>query len=129
MKGAEKMNTALVLRSESPRIPPTSFSFAVGTFTLGRSSKCDFVVLDDTISRRHANIIVSKTSVNVCDLDSRNGIFIDSDRVKKGTLKKGQRIRFGSVAFVTMLAATIDEPDSAKETATCSLQPPIPETG
>jgi len=44
------------------------FALEVGVFHLGRSSACDFVVNDATVSRRHVKISVADASIHVDDL-------------------------------------------------------------
>src|SRR5947209_374501 len=101
------MKADLVLKAENSRFP--TFSLAKGTFILGRSSKCDLVVKDDTVSRHHAEISVTKTTLGVLDLGSRNGTFIDSDRVQTAALRMGHQVRFGGVAFLLSLAEASPE--------------------
>ena len=107
----------LALQSTSPRIPATTFFLFPGTFIIGRSSKCDFVVRDDTVSRRHAQIIVNPTEISVRDLDSRNGTYVDDQLVTAGTVRKGENVKFGSVSFMLSQGGNNeDEPDSEAET-------------
>jgi pSer/pThr/pTyr-binding forkhead associated (FHA) protein len=97
---------------------------AEGTFVLGRSSKCHFVVKHDVISRRHAEITVTKDHVDVVDLGSRNGTFIGKDRVSQGAIVIGQRVRFGTISFLLAAAKTeSSEVDSEVETAPGSELP------
>jgi DNA-binding CsgD family transcriptional regulator len=111
------MNADLALASESPRIPSTRFSLVSGKSIIGRSSKCDFVVRDDSVSRRHAEIAVTHGTIIVRDLDSRNGTFIDSQRIVTERLREGQRISFGMVSFLLTGGLEFQEPDSDMETA------------
>lgn len=122
------MNARLALLSASPRIPATSFFLEAGTFVLGRSSKCGFVVKDDTVSRRHAQIVVTPGAITVRDLGSRNGTFIDDRLVKTGTVREEEHVRFGQVLFVlTQADEDGDELDSDAETAMCSSAGFLPE--
>lgn len=105
-----------------------SFMLSEGTYVLGRSSKCNFVVKHDVISRRHAEITVTKTGVTVLDLGSRNGIFIGKDRVLSGPVLIGQQVSFGNVSFVLTLAKpepTDSDSNSEIETARCSDAPVV----
>jgi pSer/pThr/pTyr-binding forkhead associated (FHA) protein len=68
---------------------------------LGRSSRCDLVVKDPTVSRRHAELAVRSVSIiRVTDLDSRNGTFVDGVRVREAEVTPGRLVRFGGVAFL-----------------------------
>jgi DNA-binding CsgD family transcriptional regulator len=120
------MNDGLAIQSQSRLIPPARFALTLGKLVLGRSSKCDLVVKHETISRRHAEIIVTRQGTTVRDLGSRNGVFIDSKRVLTGTLQLGQHVTFGNVGFVTTSAETgLFESDSEIETVGCD-KPELP---
>lgn len=54
-----------------------------GTYTLGRSSKCDIVLSGNRMSRKHALLIITEKGWEVEDLGSANGVFVDSKQIKK----------------------------------------------
>src|SRR5690348_5213246 len=113
--------TAYLLRLHDGRLAGERFEVATGTFVLGRSSRCDLLVNDPTISRRHAKIAVAEGSMTVTDLGSMNGTYLDEKQVREASVvAEGQRLRFGSVSFlVSMNQADVGEPDSALETEKC----------
>lgn len=55
---------------------------------VGRSSSSDLIIPHESISRRHCQIKLSNKEFFICDLDSSNGVFINGERLKPGTLKK-----------------------------------------
>jgi transcriptional regulator of acetoin/glycerol metabolism len=60
---------------------------------LGRFHAADVVVVDDErISRRHTTVTMKGEGVRVTDLDSRNGTFVDANRVTDETFPKMPRI-------------------------------------
>ncbi len=69
------------------------------TVVLGRAVTSDFAVIDPTISRRHAELRASADGVEVRDLQSSNGTFINGVRVSEGTLQPGDQVTFGKVVF------------------------------
>ena len=88
------------------------------TYVLGRSTRCQMVVNNQTVSRRHAEISVTGTVVHVLDLDSRNGTFIDDKRIKAGELRLGQTLTLGGVSFVLSTTTPPQEAfDSKVDTA------------
>jgi pSer/pThr/pTyr-binding forkhead associated (FHA) protein len=91
------MAAHFVLLAPTFPLPQGRFLLPKGVHVLGRSTKCDLVLNDTTISRRHARLNVGDSSVLVTDLESHNGTFIENQRVDHGTLRPGQRIRFGSI--------------------------------
>lgn len=69
------------------------------SYRIGRSSSCSFVVSDLSVSRYHAEVLVTDDGVRVRDLKSRNGTFVDGVRVEEGELQPGQSVSFGSAQF------------------------------
>lgn len=69
------------------------------TLTLGRALSCDLPVLDPTVSRRHAELVVDATGVAVRDLGSSNGTFVRNERVEQVHLAPGDKVVFGKVSF------------------------------
>ena len=60
---------------------------------LGRFPADDVVVVDDDrISRRHTRVALKNEGVRVTDLESRNGTFVDAQRVTDETMPKLPRI-------------------------------------
>jgi DNA-binding CsgD family transcriptional regulator len=84
---------------------------------LGRSAQCDFVVNDRSISRKHAEIRASNEELQVIDLGSRNGTFVDNQRVTRGRVAAGQVLRFGYVPFIPFVVEPgASQPLSEEET-------------
>ncbi|MGD9780754.1 MAG: FHA domain-containing protein [Kiritimatiellia bacterium] len=81
--------------------------------TIGRSREADIPLLDDKVSRAHCGIRLSDGEFYLKDLKSRNGVFVNGQRVEDtAKLKPGDRIQIGSTVFV-LETATVEE-DSAK---------------
>jgi phosphoserine phosphatase RsbU/P len=76
-------------------------------FTLGRQSDNDLVLLDNRISRRHAQILQAPEGFRIEDCTSRHGTFVNGQRVEDTRLLKGgDQISLGvsdayKVTFVT----------------------------
>jgi adenylate cyclase len=66
---------------------------------VGRAPTSDIPVFDPTISRRHAELLSDDKEVQVRDLGSSNGTFINGARIESGTVAIGDTITFGKVAF------------------------------
>jgi len=75
------------------------FGLSPGVHLLGRSRECDFRVDYETISRRHAKLEAHGEELTLTDLGSRNGSFVDEQRVTASRLRPGTLVRFGSVSF------------------------------
>jgi len=68
---------------------------------LGRALEADVRVNDKKVSRQHARITTVKNGADeqpsyiLTDLDSRNGIFLNGQRIKRETLQNGDKITIG----------------------------------
>ena len=82
-----------------------------GETVVGRGSNCDIVIVDESMSRRHALITVSAGGARVEDLGSRNGVFHNGAQIKNVEIAPGDRLRFGAVeALVETPAAPPPQP-------------------
>src|SRR5437870_4817759 len=93
------MNAGAVLLSESSNSALPSIQLMAGSFTLGRSPRCHYVVDQTSISRRHADIVLADGSLQVRDLGSSNGTFLDGLRIDSSVVTPGQSLRFGKISF------------------------------
>src|SRR3954467_4481455 len=66
---------------------------------VGRAPTCDVPVFDPTISRRHPRLALGAGGVEITDLGSSNGTFVNGDRVTKATARGGDVVTFGKVVF------------------------------
>ncbi|HEY9426129.1 MAG TPA: FHA domain-containing protein, partial [Gemmatimonadaceae bacterium] len=70
-----------------------------GVFTVGRAAGCDIVLLDPTVSRKHAELGCGEGEVAVRDLGSANGVFVNGARVGEAVIHGGDEVSFGAVVF------------------------------
>lgn len=70
-----------------------------GRQVIGQDSGCDIVIDDPMVSSRHAAIDVSGQKLNLTDLGSTNGTFVNGKRVKESSLSPGDEVRFDQVSF------------------------------
>jgi pSer/pThr/pTyr-binding forkhead associated (FHA) protein len=87
-----------------------------GTMTVGRHSDCTISIPGEEISRHHARLKVLPDGIEVEDLGSANGTFINGKRMHRGTLKPGEELRLDTVRF--LLVAPGLEAQSAAATKT-----------
>ncbi|MGH2876100.1 MAG: FHA domain-containing protein [Solirubrobacteraceae bacterium] len=64
---------------------------------VGRSSGCDVVIAEPTVSRRHARLVCRDGRWVFCDLDSTNGSFLDGRRVGRCELRRGDQLSLGAL--------------------------------
>jgi diguanylate cyclase (GGDEF)-like protein len=67
---------------------------------IGRGNQADIHVVDDGISRRHAEIVHDKDGIYVRDMGSTNGTFCNGERVSDHQLKDGDKIQVGSTTIL-----------------------------
>jgi serine phosphatase RsbU (regulator of sigma subunit) len=75
-------------------------------FTLGRQSDNDLVLLDNRISRRHAQIVQDAHGYVLEDAESRHGTYVNAARITSCLLHSGDQISLGvadayQIFFVT----------------------------
>ena len=67
-----------------------------GTFQIGRASKNELPIDQESVSRHHARITLHARTYQIEDLQSTNGTFVNDERVAlRRTLKDGDQIRVG----------------------------------
>ncbi|NTW04929.1 MAG: DUF3662 and FHA domain-containing protein [Peptococcaceae bacterium] len=66
------------------------------SLVIGRRESCDIVLLDESVSRRHARLEYKKGSWYIHDLNSGNGTFINGKRVSATVLSLGDTIKLGA---------------------------------
>jgi hypothetical protein len=67
-----------------------------GRITLGRSSGCQLVLGDATVSRRHAALVVRDRAWRIVDLGSSNGTWVNGRRVVEAEVHPGDELRLGA---------------------------------
>lgn len=74
-------------------------------FIVGKlKDKVDYVLEDDTISRMHAKIdTIDNDELTITDLNSKNGTFINGERLLSNETRKiqiGDEIAFADLQFI-----------------------------
>jgi pSer/pThr/pTyr-binding forkhead associated (FHA) protein len=68
--------------------------------TIGRALRADFIVDAALVSRLHCRLTAGAAELEVVDLDSTNGTFVNGQRVDRAKLRAGDRLGVGKVEFV-----------------------------
>ena len=80
------------------------FALKEGVHSVGRQESCGVAVLDRQVSRTHAILTLTPTSLSVEDKGSANGTFVNGKRVSGTTpLRHGDTLSFGGVEFTVEL--------------------------
>ena len=86
---------------------PAAFSFRIlpgNIRTVGRATGADFIVDASLVSRLHCRLSAGATALEVVDLDSTNGTYVNGQRVVRSALQAGDRLGVGKVEFVVSRA-------------------------
>jgi pSer/pThr/pTyr-binding forkhead associated (FHA) protein len=71
--------------------------------TLGRATGADFIVDAALVSRVHCRITVLPSGeLEVTDLESTNGTFVNGQRIDRARLAPGDRIQVGRMELVAL---------------------------
>jgi len=101
-------------------------------FFVGRAEDCDLRPQSDLISRHHCAILVEEGFVAVRDFGSKNGTYVNDQRVRtEAELKSGDHLKVGPLEFEVQLAVEVGGKKLSKvrtvqEAAVRTAQPPRP---
>jgi pSer/pThr/pTyr-binding forkhead associated (FHA) protein len=77
------------------------------SLTIGRAGDNGIMLNDPFLSKKHARLEVKKGKVTLEDLKSRNGTFLNGDRIESNeviSLEDGDKIKMGNIEFLYMKA-------------------------
>jgi hypothetical protein len=78
---------------------PKRFALTKKTIVVGRAPHCDLQILTHFVSREHARLTVTGSTVLIEDLGSRNGVYVNAIRVDRHTLQQGDLLTIGETQF------------------------------
>ena len=85
--------------------PETVYPLLDAECTIGRAAESGIVINDGSISSRHARIVRTPDGFTIEDLQSRNGTFVNGDKVDKTrTLADGDVVRIGKIIMTFNVA-------------------------
>ena len=76
------------------------YSVSSEHITIGRETDCTIQVLDKGASRHHAEIFRVGEMSFIRDLGSRNGTYVNEERVREELLREGDRVVIGSTSLL-----------------------------
>jgi pSer/pThr/pTyr-binding forkhead associated (FHA) protein len=100
-----------------------SFSLPDSTTVIGRRGDCDLRIPLKNVSRRHCELNQNKETVNIRDLGSRGGTFLNGKRINEATVKAGDYIRIGPLIFGLQING---QPESIAPPKPAKPKPPQP---
>jgi pSer/pThr/pTyr-binding forkhead associated (FHA) protein len=90
-----------MLRTSDDAKQPFIFRIVPGNIkTIGRAPRADFVVDAALVSRLHCRLAAGPGEIEAVDLESTNGMYVNGERVARGMLRHGDKLRVGAVELV-----------------------------
>jgi pSer/pThr/pTyr-binding forkhead associated (FHA) protein len=90
-----------MLKTPEDAAQPFIFRIVAGNVkTIGRAPRADFVIDAALVSRLHCRLAAGAGEIEAVDLESTNGTYVNGQRVARGTLKDGDRLRVGVVELL-----------------------------
>ena len=94
-----------IIETEKDAEPPFIFRMLPGGVkTIGRAPAADFIVDAAMVSRLHCRLTAGSTELEVVDLDSTNGTYVNGIRVTHAVLRNGDLLGVGRVLFAVSRA-------------------------
>ncbi len=87
------------------------FPLRIGATIVGRDEDSGVYIPNLSLSRRHARFDVTEQAVQVTDLTSKNGTFVNNTPIETRTLVSGDKVRCGQVIFTFLDDATLRSPE------------------
>ena len=93
-----------VLKTPDEAEAPFLFRILPGSIkTVGRAPRADFIVEAALVSRLHCRLTAGATELEVVDLESTNGTYVNGERTERAILKAGDRLGVGRVDLIVNL--------------------------
>jgi pSer/pThr/pTyr-binding forkhead associated (FHA) protein len=87
-----------ILQSAAPNDSSLMFRLSPGAVkTIGRAARADFVVDRALVSRLHCRVTAGPEKLEVEDLASTNGTFVNGKRVERAQIAVGDLLRIGRI--------------------------------
>ena len=105
------MDVVLIGVQPSGRSVPISIKRARTIF--GRQTDCHIRIPANDVSRNHCELVLENGSVSIADMGSRNGTFVNKEKVDRRELEAGDIITIGPGVFVVQVDGSPADVDAA----------------
>jgi len=87
-----------ILQTSEPDDSPLTFRLGPGAIkTIGRAARADFILDRALVSRLHCRLTAGDEKLEVQDLSSTNGTFVNGKRIARAHVASGDRLRVGRI--------------------------------
>jgi two-component system cell cycle response regulator len=78
------------------------------SLVIGRSSKCDIQIDQESISRNHTKLVNTGKSILIRDLGSTNGTYVNDEPIDEYVMRDGDLIKIGRTIFKFLTGGNIE---------------------
>ena len=93
------VNLVLLRRDGSTK----NFAMPSTVTVIGRREDCDLCIPLMIVSRKHCQLSIEEDRLNVRDLGSRNGTYVNGRQIEASAVAAGDRIQVGPVSFAVQI--------------------------
>jgi pSer/pThr/pTyr-binding forkhead associated (FHA) protein len=87
-----------ILQGSGPETDLLTFRVSPGAVkTIGRAPPADFIVDAALVSRLHCRLEAGENEIDIVDLSSTNGTYVNDKKVARAKIATGDRLRVGRV--------------------------------
>jgi len=86
---------SLALRVTEPGAAPKKYVLGLDTLVVGSGGDSDILVVDKSVSRRHCAFRITSRGIELTDLGSKNGTFVERVSVLSARVLPGNLVRIG----------------------------------
>ncbi len=120
------MNVNLVLFKKDGS--QKNFSLPSSVTVIGRRHDCDLCIPLMSVSRRHCQLNHNKGILKIRDLGSRNGTYLNGNRINEAVIQAGDSIEVGPVTFVIQIDGQPEDVAQPDRAVRSLPQPDMPTT-
>ena len=117
------MNVILKHLLDSDSAQADSYALKAGPTLVGRSNNCSLILSSQSVSRWHCILDVTADGIQVTDLHSLNGTYVNDRRIIRQLLKNNDQLRIGEVSFLV----SIDSADQGLSPTGALALPVLPD--
>ena len=90
-----------ILQSSDSETESSIFRVSPGSIkTIGRSSGAELMLYASMVTRIHCRLEANDETLEVIDLESTNGIYVNGERVSRAHMIPGDRLKVGRVELL-----------------------------
>ncbi len=97
--GKELHSERLQLKILEPQKAPRLYPIHQEVTTIGKSRSADLMIADPSCSEIHCKLLVKQNRIQILDLLSTNGVYVNRVKVKEAELEEGFEVRLGETKF------------------------------